>query len=586
MPLARFFTALLTALVCISPLAAADTPAAPKPDQAGWRTLFNGKDLTGWKPIGTAVWKAEDGILTGGQDGDPKKSGLLTTTDQFQDFELVFDFMIDEHGQYNSGVYLRNDPNTAKRSGYQINIGRGVDGEYCGGLHLDDWLAKGDEKDEIRKPREWNAMRITAKAGHITVDLNGKKVVDYTDPKPDAKLIQKGVIGFQTYGAQGHAGWVKFRNIKIREISDAKDPATSATPTTPTAQPDEVTPVFTSGADGYHTYRIPSIIATKKGTLLAFAEARKAGRGDAGNIDLVLKRSHDQGKTWGPMQIIWDDANHTCGNPCPVIDQATGNIILLLTWNRGDDHEGKIMAGTANDTRRVFVASSTDDGITWSKPTDITASAKDPQWRWYATGPGIGIQMKEGPHKGRLVIPCDHSTPTGEYRSHSIHSDDGGKTWAMGGTIAPNVNECQVVELPGGKLLMNLRNYAKGEHARRRAISTSDDGGATWSPVTYDATLIESICQASLIRLTHPADAASKGILLFSNPASDKSRNQMTVRLSRDGGKTWPVSKLLFAGHAAYSNLIELPDGSLACFYERGEKSAYDVMVFHRFRME
>ncbi len=184
----------------------------------GEQSLFNGKDLTGWKPIGAAVWKAEDGVLTGGQDGDPKRSGLLTTTRVFQNFELAFDFMIDEHGKYNSGVYLRNDPDTAKRTGYQINIGRGAAGEYCGGLHLDDWLAKGDEKDEIRKPRQWNSMRIIAKGPHIIVELNGKKVVDYTDPKPDEKLLQKGVLGFQTYGADGHAGWVKFREIRIREM--------------------------------------------------------------------------------------------------------------------------------------------------------------------------------------------------------------------------------------------------------------------------------------------------------------------------------------------------------------------------------
>ena len=344
--------------------------------------------------------------------------------------------------------------------------------------------------------------------------------------------------------------------------------------------------VFRGGNDGYHTYRIPSIIATKKGTLLAFAEARKEGRGDAGNIDLVLKRSHDGGKTWGPQQVVWDDADHTCGNPCPVVDQATGHIILLLTWNRGDDHEGKIKAGTAKDTRRVFVSRSEDDGLTWEKPRDITSTAKHPDWRWYATGPGISIQMKEGKHAGRLVIPCDHSTADGEYRSHSIHSDDGGKTWALGGTIKPHVNECQVVELPGGKLLINLRNYAKAPNAKRRAIATSDDGGQTWSEVSYDAALIESICQASLIRLMHPAGADKQGMLLFSNPASEKSRDQLTVRLSRDGGKTWPASRVLFAGHAAYSNLIELPDGTLGCLYERGQKSAYDEIYFERFTLD
>jgi len=186
-----------------------------------WKSLFNGKDLTGWKPIGTAVWKVEGGVIVGGQDGDPKRAGLLATTDEFKDFELTLEFMIDEHGKYNSGVYLRNTPapgSSGGRTGYQINIGRGVAGEYCGGLFLNDWLAKGDEKDEVRKPKEWNALRIVAKAGHIIVDLNGKNIVDYKDEKPDAKLVQKGVLAFQTYGAEGHAGWVKFREIKIRQL--------------------------------------------------------------------------------------------------------------------------------------------------------------------------------------------------------------------------------------------------------------------------------------------------------------------------------------------------------------------------------
>ena len=191
---------------------------ADKSDQADWRTLFNGKDLDGWVPLGSAVWKVQDGIIVGGQNGDPKKSGLLTTRDSFKDFELTLDFMIDEHGKYNSGVYLRNDPKTAGRSGYQVNIGRGAAQEYCGGIFTSEWLAKGDEKDEIRKKLDWNTLHIIAKGAQIIVYLNGQRVADYTDPKPNPKWLQQGVIGLQTYGAEGHAGWVKFRNIKIREL--------------------------------------------------------------------------------------------------------------------------------------------------------------------------------------------------------------------------------------------------------------------------------------------------------------------------------------------------------------------------------
>lgn len=183
-----------------------------------WRSLVEGNDLTQWTPIGSAQWKIENGVIAGGQDGDPKRAGLLATRDQFKDFELELEFMLDEHGKYNSGVYLRNDPGTAGRTGYQINIGRGAAEEYCAGIYTDRWLAKGDEKDEIRKKLDWNRLFIRAVGPHIEVTLNGTKVADYTDPAPTAKLLQRGVIGLQTYGAEGHAGWVKFRNIRIRPL--------------------------------------------------------------------------------------------------------------------------------------------------------------------------------------------------------------------------------------------------------------------------------------------------------------------------------------------------------------------------------
>lgn len=338
--------------------------------------------------------------------------------------------------------------------------------------------------------------------------------------------------------------------------------------------------VFVRGADGYHTYRIPSLLVTPKGTVLAFCEGRKNSGSDTGDIDLVLKRSTDGGRTWSKQQVVWDDAGNTCGNPCPVVDEATGTIWLLLTWNRGDDNEKAIKAGTSKDTRRVFVCSSKDDGLTWTEPRDITAATKPAAWRWYATGPGVGIQLQRGEHKGRLVIPCDHSVnlESGkmEYRAHAIYSDDHGATWKASEPIEPDVNECQVVELSDGKLLMNLRNYREAT-SRQRALSFSDDGGATWSEVTYDPVLVEPVCQASLIRVA-PASGGDQR-LLFSNPATTKKRVQMTVRLSPDGGKTWPAAKLLHAGPAAYSCLAMLDADTVGCFYECGEKSAYERIV-------
>lgn len=204
----------LTAAVTSAVVIAENKPAAP----AAWRQLFNGKDLDNFNQIGTAKWRVEDGVIVGGQDGDPKRSGLLTTKEQFTDFELELEAMIDEHGKYNSGVYLRNDPGKGGRTGYQINLGRGEAEEYFAGLFTDKWLAKGDEHDTIRRKLDWNKLRILANGAHIEVELNGQKVVDFTDPQPPEKFLQKGVIAFQTYGAENHAGWVKFRNLRIRTI--------------------------------------------------------------------------------------------------------------------------------------------------------------------------------------------------------------------------------------------------------------------------------------------------------------------------------------------------------------------------------
>ncbi len=345
------------------------------------------------------------------------------------------------------------------------------------------------------------------------------------------------------------------------------------------------TNVFVSGEQGYHTYRIPSLLVTARGTLLAFAEGRKSGSGDTGDIDLLVKRSTDQGRTWREPQSVWDDGVNTCGNPCPVVDRDSGTIWLLMTWNRGDDPEPKIIAQQSQDTRRVFVTRSTDEGLTWSRPHDITADVKLTNWTWYATGPGAGIQLERGPHRGRLVIPCDHiAASTRHYYSHVIYSDDQGRTWKLGGaTPQHQVNECEVAELTGNRLLLNMRNYDTTQRTRQQAIST--DGGLTWTQQRHVPELIEPICQASLRRHSWPEDAGRRSVLLFANPASTK-RERLTVRASFDEGQTWPVSRLLDARPAAYSCLAVLADGTIGLLYEAGEKSPYENLAFARFALE
>lgn len=338
----------------------------------------------------------------------------------------------------------------------------------------------------------------------------------------------------------------------------------------------ELTPVFLPGADGYQSYRIPSVIVTKKGTVLAFAEGRVKGASDTGDIDLLLKRSTDGGRTFSPQQVVWNDAENTCGNPCPVVDQKTGTIWLLMTHNLGTDHESAIKNRTAAGTRTVWVTKSDDDGATWSKPLDITATTKKPEWTWYATGPGAGIQMRSG----RMVIPCDHRNDA-EY-SHVIYSDDQGASWKLGGVSDPGGNECEVVELTNGSLLLNMRNYRPQKSSR--AIATSTDAGVTWSSSKLDPVLIEPTCQASIRRHSWPEQGKSR--VLFSNPAAQKARENLTVRISYDECQTWAVSKILHAGPAAYSSLAVLPDGNILCLFEKGEKKPYEQITLARFDLE
>ncbi len=345
------------------------------------------------------------------------------------------------------------------------------------------------------------------------------------------------------------------------------------------------TALFVSGADGYHTYRIPSLIVTKKGTVLAFCEGRKSSRSDSGDIDLLVKRSTDGGRIWSEQKIVWDDGANTCGNPCPVVDTETGTLWLLMTHNLGVDHEGQILAGASKGTRTVWVTKSDDDGLTWAAPVEITGDVKKPNWSWYATGPGVGIQLSAGPHNGRLAIPCDHKTLGDKvgYYSHVFYSDDLGKTWRLGSSTENGVNECQVIERSDGSLLLNMRRSHTNK-ALWRAIATSTDGGTSWSKLSYDKTLISPRCQASLLRYD-PPEKSEKPLVLFSNPADTKQRIKMTVRLSYDEGRTWPVAKLLHAGPSAYSCLTVLADRSIGCLYERGDKGAYETITFARFRL-
>jgi sialidase-1 len=327
------------------------------------------------------------------------------------------------------------------------------------------------------------------------------------------------------------------------------------------------TDLFICGRDGYKAYRIPALVVSGKGTILAICEARKNSFSDSGDIDLVIKRSFDNGETWTDMQLIWDDGENTVGNPCPIVDRQTGTIWLPFCRNN----------------ERVFVTKSTDDGAMWSPPVEITQAASRPEWTWYATGPGHGIQLSSG----RLLVPCDHKIKNATkenpqwYFSHVIYSDDHGNTWNLGGTLDGKTNECQALETQDGSVYLNIRSY---EDKNCRACARSSDGGITWSKVELDESLIAPKCQASIARLTD-AKRQGKNRVLFSSPAGTQ-RENLTIRLSYDECRTWAFSRTLNPGKSAYSELAVTADMTICCLYERGVKDTYERITFARFGLE
>ncbi|GAB6185258.1 hypothetical protein JCM17478_07600 [Thermopirellula anaerolimosa] len=324
--------------------------------------------------------------------------------------------------------------------------------------------------------------------------------------------------------------------------------------------------LFRSGQGGYHTYRIPALAVGAKGTLLAFCEGRKTSARDDGDIDLLLRRSEDGGRTWSEPTLVYEeggDAPITIGNPCPVLDARTGTLWLAFCRN--------------ND--RVFVISTQDDGLTWSAPREITADVKEKDWDWYATGPGHGIQLRFGPHAGRLVFPCDHRVRDGDGswqrrgRSHVIFSDDGGATFERGEPTDWGMNECQAVELKDGRLLLDMRNYL-GKNCR--AFAVSEDAGRTWSQPVWNETVYCPVCQAAIIGFTEQPQ-----VLLHSGPGGP-GRAGMTLRVSYDQGKTWPYARTISQAPAAYSDLAVLEDGTICLIFETGEAHPYQRIDFVR----
>ena len=354
----------------------------------------------------------------------------------------------------------------------------------------------------------------------------------------------------------------------------------------------QFTDVFIAGRDGYNSIRIPSVVVTTQGTVLAFAEGRAANSDQAQN-DIILKRSTDGGATWGALQLIHDDGANSLNNPTAVVEQKSGRVFLIYQRVPAHLKERSKNTETGYDGTNIYrnlLVWSDDDGTTWTKPLDVTRMTKRAtNATTIASGPGIGIQLTRGPHRGRLIFPFNEG-PYSQWNDFAAFSDDRGATWRYGANVPgaflndvklgrrSQINEVQMVELSDGSVRLNSRQFAG---AKVRKTSVSKDGGLTWSPVEDVPALRDPSCNASILRYSFD-DGAGKGRLLYSGPDSMK-RDHGTIHLSLDDGATWPVRRLLWPGSFAYSVLTKLPDGTVGCLFEAEN---YSRILFAHFPIE
>ncbi len=331
----------------------------------------------------------------------------------------------------------------------------------------------------------------------------------------------------------------------------------------------EPTSVFISGEDAYASYRIPALVKSKEGTLLAFAEGRVNSAADHGDIDLVLKRSVDKGKTWQDIILVRDDGKNTCGNPAPVV-LPSGRILLISCGSSGSEHDN-MHKGVS---REVYVQHSDDDGKTWSTATNITSQARDKDWGWFATGPCNAIVIEKGDYKGRIIIPTNHSLKADgkvKYEGSCFYSDDEGKTWQRGAATDGNLsaNESSIAEAAPNLLVQAFRSQSG---MAKRLFRYSQDGGKTWTDEQPSNDIVPVVCQGSLI-----SDSKVENRLYFSCPGVEKKRQNLSIFTSSDAGKTWPSVYKLRNGFHAYSNLLELNDKELGVLYENSQPNKINI---------
>ncbi|MDZ4687473.1 MAG: sialidase family protein [Planctomycetaceae bacterium] len=343
------------------------------------------------------------------------------------------------------------------------------------------------------------------------------------------------------------------------------------------------------GDDGSKAYRIPGLATTKPGTLLAVFDIRHDGAGDLpADIDVGLMRSTDDGASWSAMRRILDfdktEANsrgNGVGDPTILVDSQTGAVFVAALWSRGDRAwNGSGPGLTPDETGQFVLTKSTDDGVTWSPPINITTQVKDPRWRLCFQGPGAGIQATDG----TLVIPAQFRDASGTPHSCFLFSRDHGETWAISPAAIPDkppTSESQIAELADGSLLLTMRDESRGgKRAWARwtwntpndSKSAGDKSLGRWSEPWF--TVPDPTCMASLTR--HP-----RGELLFSNPNSATQRIALTIRTSSDDGRSWSDGRLLDPRGCMYSCLTVLKDGRVGVLYE-----VAGTLTFARFPLD
>jgi len=363
---------------------------------------------------------------------------------------------------------------------------------------------------------------------------------------------------------------------------------------------DKKVPVFVSGNDGFKSYRIPAIIKAPNNDLLAFCEGRVNSSSDFGNIDIVMKRSSDNGNTWSPIFIVANYDSLQAGNPAPVVDltdPAFPKGKIYLFYNTGNNFESEVRKGLG--VREVWYITSIDNGLTWSKGVNITTQSHRPNqikfnplyhfdedWRSYANTPGHALQITSGLYKGRIYIPANHSVGEpqnhfNDYVAHGFYTDDHGLSFKLSESVnIPGSNESTAAELSNNGLLLNARNQ-NGE-IKSRLIAISHNGGANWDTTYFDTQLPDPVCEGSILNI---GLKNKKQVLAFVNAADTKNRNNLTLRISYDEGKTWAKNILVdasteenqMANNSAYSDIVLLKKSNIGILYE---KDNYSKIVF------